>query len=57
VIGNFGTVVRERLQMFILVVPFIAVGLALRKSRRAGTPDAVEVPRDLPVAGALQPSV
>lgn len=30
-IGNFGTVVRERQQLLILVIPFIALGLALRR--------------------------
>lgn len=34
VIGNFGTLVRERLQVVILLVPLIALGLAVR-SRRA----------------------
>jgi hypothetical protein len=29
-IGNFGTLVRERTQVFILLIPFICLGLALR---------------------------
>ena len=33
-LGNFGTVVRERLQVQILVVPLIALGLAERAARR-----------------------
>ena len=38
-LGNFGTVVRERLQMIILIVPLIALGLARRASRRSTFPD------------------
>lgn len=34
VVGNFGTVVRERSQVVILLVPFIALGLALRATPR-----------------------
>ena len=34
-LGNFGTVVRERLQVQVLVAPLIAVGLAERARRRA----------------------
>jgi 4-amino-4-deoxy-L-arabinose transferase-like glycosyltransferase len=30
-IGNFGTVVRERLQIVVLLLPFIGLGLALRR--------------------------
>ena len=30
-VGNFGTVVRERMQVLILLVPLIALGLALRR--------------------------
>ncbi len=33
-LGNFGIVVRERLQVVVLIVPFIALGLAERRSRR-----------------------
>jgi len=29
-IGNFGTVVRERMQVVVLLIPFLAVGLAAR---------------------------
>ncbi len=37
-IGNFGTLVRERVQVVILAVPFVALGLALRpKSTSAAT--------------------
>jgi hypothetical protein len=32
-IGNFGTVLRERVQLVVLLVPFIALGLALRGAR------------------------
>lgn len=35
-LGNFGTVVRERLQVLVLVVPLIALGLAERAARRRG---------------------
>lgn len=31
-VGNFGTVVRERNQLVVLVLPFIALGLALRRT-------------------------
>lgn len=34
-IGNFGTVVRERMQIVVLVVPLIALGLAGRAEQRA----------------------
>lgn len=34
-LGNFGTVVRERLQMLVLIVPLIALGLAERSARRS----------------------
>lgn len=34
-VGNFGTLVRERMQVVILVVPLIALGLSLRGERRA----------------------
>jgi hypothetical protein len=57
VLGNFGTVVRERLQTFIIVVPFIAVGLAMRQARRAGTPDVTEEEPEPVVAGLLQPQM
>ncbi len=33
-IGNFGTVVRERMQIVVLLIPFIAVGLATRFRRQ-----------------------
>ena len=33
-LGNFGTVVRERLQVVVLIVPMIALGLAERSARR-----------------------
>jgi hypothetical protein len=38
-LGNFGTVVRERLQVLVLVVPLISLGLAERAARRAGGDD------------------
>ncbi len=34
-VGNFGTVVRERMQVVILVLPLIALGLSLRAQARA----------------------
>jgi hypothetical protein len=46
-IGNFGTVVRERMQVVVLLVPFIAVGLA---TRRRQEPDE-EQAHATPVAG------
>ena len=39
-ISNFGTLVRERMQLVVLLVPFIAYGLSMRKPERAG--DEVE---------------
>ncbi len=46
-LGNFGTVVRERLQMQILVVPVIALGLAGRAARR-GAPEETTEPGSRP---------
>ncbi|MDQ4068156.1 MAG: hypothetical protein M3203_01555, partial [Actinomycetota bacterium] len=34
-IGNFGTVVRERMQLVVLLVPFVALGLVERAARRS----------------------
>ena len=34
VISNYGTVVREREQIVVLLVPFIALGLATKAARR-----------------------
>ena len=31
IIGNYGTVIRERLQVVVLILPFVAFGLAKRK--------------------------
>jgi 4-amino-4-deoxy-L-arabinose transferase-like glycosyltransferase len=46
-LGNFGTVVRERLQLVILVVPLISLGLAQRAARRQGRDaDTSAVPDD-----------
>lgn len=36
VIGNYGTVVRERVQVVILLIPFIALGLAVRARSQPG---------------------
>ena len=33
-IGNFGTVVRERMQVVVLLVPIVSMGLALRAANR-----------------------
>jgi cation transport ATPase len=33
-VANFGTVVRERMQVLVLLIPFISLGLALRNSSR-----------------------
>ncbi len=41
-LGNYGTVVRERLQVIILIVPLIALGLSERAARREQTPPAPE---------------
>jgi hypothetical protein len=34
-IGNFGTLLRERTQVFILLLPFFCLGLSMRKDRRS----------------------
>ncbi len=34
-IGNFGTVVRERMQLVVLLIPFVALGLVQRAARRS----------------------
>lgn len=44
VIGNFGTIVRERTQVVILLLPFIALGLAARAGARARVEPAALVP-------------
>ena len=31
-VANFGTVVRERMQVLVLLIPFISLGLALRNA-------------------------
>lgn len=49
-LGNFGIVVRERLQVFIFLVPLIALGLAERAARRKRA--AVDVPAGPPLATA-----
>jgi hypothetical protein len=41
VVSNFGTVVRERTQVEILLVPLLALGLAERAGRRSGTASAL----------------
>jgi 4-amino-4-deoxy-L-arabinose transferase-like glycosyltransferase len=46
IIGNYGTVIRERTQVVVLVVPLIALGLAARKDREA---EELEIP-DRPLA-------
>lgn len=38
-IGNFGTVVRERPQVTILLLPFVALGLSERRRERSGAPE------------------
>jgi hypothetical membrane protein len=35
-VANFGTVVRERMQVLVLLVPFISLGLAMRSSAASG---------------------
>lgn len=44
-VGNFGILVRERMQVLLLLVPFIALGLSLRHRRPA---TAVQRPADAP---------
>jgi hypothetical protein len=55
-IGNYGTQLRERLQVVLLLVPFVALGLAVRQERQALS-GAVETsltmpPRDPAVTAA-----
>lgn len=44
-LGNFGTVVRERMQVVVLLIPFVALGLAERARLRSGEPQDQSVPR------------
>lgn len=41
VVGNFGTIVRSRTQVLVLILPFFAAGLAKRSLRRRAGPAAV----------------
>lgn len=43
-VGNLGTVVRERVQVVLLLVPLIALGLSERAARRAPAPSGAPVP-------------
>ncbi|MGI9080418.1 MAG: ArnT family glycosyltransferase [Acidimicrobiales bacterium] len=52
-LGNFGIIVRERLQVVVLVVPLIALGLAERASKR-GSPEPA---KGAVVQGRLVPQV
>jgi hypothetical protein len=51
-LGNFGVIVRERLQVIVLIVPLIALGLAERASRRAASPTTDDAVPDRLVAPA-----
>ncbi len=56
-IGNFGTQLRERLQVVLLLVPVIALGLAVRRDRRGEDAGDEEAPTSSSVdAGAPAPS-
>lgn len=48
-LGNFGTIVRERMQVVILVIPVIAFGLAVRSRPVADGADSPAVPDPEPV--------
>jgi 4-amino-4-deoxy-L-arabinose transferase-like glycosyltransferase len=39
VVGNYGTIVRERMQILVLTAPVIALGMSLARSRRAAEPE------------------
>ncbi len=56
VIGNFGTAIRERIQVVVVLVPFIALGLA---RRRAAAADAADrrggIPATHAMSGARRP--
>lgn len=43
-VGNFGTLVRERMQLVVLLVPFIAYGLSLRRGPDAQHPERTSEP-------------
>ncbi len=51
-IGNFGTMVRERTQVTLLLIPLIALGLAVRKLRPPSLPPAAGSLVDLPTLAA-----
>jgi hypothetical protein len=34
IVGNFGTVVRQRMQVVVLLVPLVSLGLSMRAARR-----------------------
>lgn len=53
-IGNFGTVVRERMQIVVLMVPLIALGLAQRAASRQAGPDGTS--EAVPEPTGLEPS-
>ena len=40
-IGNYGTVVRERLQLLVFVIPLVALGYSSRRSAISGSPTGV----------------
>lgn len=43
-IGNFGTLLRERTQVFVLLLPFFCLGLSLRRTAREAPEDEGEPP-------------
>lgn len=45
VVANFGTVLRQRLQITVLLIPLIALGLAVRSSRQEAPDDGHEMVR------------
>jgi hypothetical protein len=56
-IGNYGTVVRERLQVLLFVVPLAALGLSQRREHNVGDPSDSEVAAGILSANLTSPSV
>jgi hypothetical membrane protein len=49
VVGNYGTIVRERMQILVLLAPVMALGLAVRRARREGQ-DGAALARPAPAS-------
>jgi hypothetical protein len=49
VVGNYGTIVRERMQILVLLAPVMALGLAVRRARHEGQ-DGAALARPAPAS-------